>query len=189
MRLTRTLAALAFLTGLATVPAWAGPPLICHAISIGSQPSLPWTITDGWNGAVPSYDVSHLERDALALLVPGAPVEVRMETLRRAAIYAARQSGLADALAASLMGRVMNAQAVGTPNPPAWFDAGYFAETLRQAARIYPLLHGSDRDQWMIRTGVQYLDGIAWMRMAVRLGGGEKMDSAVAAVERTANHR
>lgn len=189
MRLTRTLVALAFLAGLAAVPAWAGPPLICHAISIGSQPSLPWTVTEGWNGAVPSYDVSHLEGDTLALLAPNTPVEVRMETLRRAAIYSARQSGLADALAAALMGRVMNAQAAGTPNPPAWFDAGYFTETLRQAARIYRLLHGSDRDQWMIRNDVQYLDGIAWMQMAVRLGGGEKMDSAVATVERATHHR
>jgi len=187
MRLTHTLVAFAFLALLTTVPAWAGPPLICHAISIGSQPSSPWTVTEGWNGAVPSYDVSQLERDTLALLVPGAPVEVRMETLRRAAIYSARQSGLADALAAALMGRVMNAQALGTPNPPAWFDAGYFAETLRQAARIYPMLHGSDRDQWMIRADVQNLDGIAWMRMAVRLGGGEKMDSAVAMVESATN--
>ncbi len=189
MRLTQTLAAFALLVCLATAPAWAGPPLICHAIPIGSQPSLPWTDAHGWNGTLPSYDIAHLERDTLALLAPSAQIEVRMETLRRATIYAARRSGLADALAAALMGRVMDAQANGTPDPSAWFDAGYFAETLGQAARIYPLLHGSDRDEWMIRSDVQQLDGLAWMRMAIRLGGGKGMDSAVAMVERATNRR
>lgn len=189
MRLTYTLVAFALLAGLVTAPAWAGPPLICHAIPIGSQSSLPWSDTEGWNGAVPSYDVSHLERDVLALLDRSTPIEVRMETLRRAAIYSARESGLADELTMALMGRVIDAQAVQTANPAAWFDAGYFAETLRQAARIYSLLHGSDRDQWMIRAYEQHLDGIAWMHMAVRLGGGQRMDSAIATVERATNGR
>lgn len=184
MRLTRTLTAFALFATSMAAPAWAGPPLICHAIPVGSRPSLPWIDTGSWNGADPAYDVSHLEQDTLALLVPGTPVDVQMETLRRAAIYSARQEGLADALSVALMGRVMDAQAGGTPNPPAWFDAGYFAETLRQAAQVYPMLHGSERAAWTIRADPQHVDGLSWMRMAVRLGGGGQMQSAVAVVER-----
>src|SRR5882724_9355298 len=33
---------------LIAAPALAGPPLICHAIDIGAEQSLPWTST-GWN--------------------------------------------------------------------------------------------------------------------------------------------
>ncbi len=189
MRLTRLIATFGFLSALAASPAWAGPPLICHTIPIGSQASLPWAATQSWNGVLASYDVAQLQRDTLALLAPSAPLDVRMETLRRAAIYSARGSALADSLTIALMARVVNAQAAGTESPAAWFDAGYFAETLRQAAGIYPLLHGSERDQWMIRSAVQQIDGLAWMRMAVRSGGGERMNSAVTMVERAAGGR
>ncbi|HET6275713.1 MAG TPA: hypothetical protein VFE16_07265 [Candidatus Cybelea sp.] len=170
MRLHRTLATALLFALLAAARAWAGPPLICHAIPIGSERSLPWIDVGSWNGADPSYDVARLERETLALLVPGAPVDLRRETLRRAAIYSARESGLGDSILVALMARVMNAQAGTNADPSAWFDAGYFAETLQQAARIYPLLHGSERDAWMIRSGARNVDGLAWMQTALRLG-------------------
>lgn len=51
------------------------------------------------------------------------------------------------------------------------------------------MLRGSERDAWTIRANTQHVDGLSWMRMAVRLGGGEQMQSAVAVVERaTKNH-
>lgn len=189
MHFTRTLAAFALFSAGVAAPAWAGPPLICHAIPIGSQHSLPWIDTGTWNGADLTYDVSQLEQDTLALLGPSAPVDVRMETLRRAAIYSARRDGLADALSVALMGRVMDAQAGGTLNPSAWFDAGYFAETLRQAAEVYPMLRGSEHNAWTIHSDTQHVDGLSWMRMAVRLGGGNKMQSAIAIVERETQNR
>ena len=188
MRHAQSLALFTLCAFLATTPALAGPPLICHAIPIGAQRSLPWIATEGWNGTDPAYDVSHLTRDALALLTPSMPVDVRMETLRRAAIYSARRSGVADELLVALMGRVVNAEARNAAHPPALFDAGYFAETLRQATQIYSLLQGGARDGWMLRD-VPYVDGMAWMRAAVRQGGDSAMRSAVATVERATNGR
>jgi hypothetical protein len=113
--------------------------------------------TGSWNGTDSSYDVSRLQQDTLTLLAPSTPIDLRMETLRRAAIYSARRIGLADSLSVALMSRVMDAQVSGNPDPSAWFDAGYFVETLRQAAQVYPMLHGSQRDAWMIRADTQPL--------------------------------
>lgn len=169
---TRLLAALLFSIAFVAAPAWAGPPLICHPNAIGSQHSLPWLANGGWNGADPAYDVSHLQADTLDLLTPSAPIDVRMETIRRAVIYASRQSGLDDQLAAALFGRVLDGDATGSANPAAWFDAGYFAETQREAARIFVNVHAGKQ-----------IDGMAWMRMAIRLGG-SGMQTAVAEVER-----
>src|SRR5690349_3238185 len=87
---------------LLALPALAGPPLICHPFDIGGAKSLPWSGGKDWSDADPSYDVAHLSEDTLALLKPGVPVLVRMETMRRAAIYAARQAGLAEDLLARL---------------------------------------------------------------------------------------
>jgi hypothetical protein len=155
--------------GFAAAPALAGPPLICHSIDIGRHRSLPWLTTDRWNGAEPSYDVGRLIEDTLEIVVPDAPIAVRMETLRRAAIYSARREGLADRLTVRLVARAMDDQAAGASDPSAWFDAGYFVETLRDAAKIYPYLQGVQRDAWMIRADPN-IDGLAWIRTAIRLG-------------------
>jgi hypothetical protein len=176
MQHTRTLAAALLFTLLIAAPAWAGPPLICHANDIGSARSLPWLATAGWNGADPAYDVSHLSDDTLALLTPGAPLQVRMETIRRAAIYASRRSGLSDELTIRLLGRALDAQTAERADPSAWFDAGYFVETVRDGARIYPALHAQD------------LDGLSWIRIAARMGGSD-MQPAIAMVERARSGR
>src|SRR5260370_13480609 len=84
-------AALLFLAGTAI----AGPPLICHAMDIGTAQSLPWT-SSGWNlSGQETYDVSRLVPDTLALLALGTPVLVRMETLRRATLYAQKRTAAA----------------------------------------------------------------------------------------------
>jgi hypothetical protein len=176
MQHTRTLAAALLFMLLIAAPAWAGPPLICHAHDIGSARSLPWLTTASWNGADSAYDVSHLTDDTLALLTPSAPVAVRMETMRRAAIYASRRSGLSDELTIRLLGRALDAQAEQRADPSAWFDAGYFVETVRDGARIYPALHAPN------------LDGLSWMRIAGRTGGSD-MQPAIAMVERARSGR
>src|SRR3954470_23579796 len=74
-------------------PAMAGPPFLCHPFDIDSAASLPWgdSSTHGsWLNARPDYDVHRLVDDTMTLLTPTAPVMVRMETLRRATIYATR---------------------------------------------------------------------------------------------------
>src|SRR5216683_1287133 len=113
-------AALLFLAGTAI----AGPPLICHAIDIGTAQSLQWT-SSGWNlSGQETYDVSHLVPDTLALLAPSTPVLVRMETLRRATLYAQKRTAIAMEL-------LMRLEARTRENPKdalAAFDFGYLAE-------------------------------------------------------------
>jgi hypothetical protein len=121
------------LVGLATAaPAVAGPSLLCHPFNIGSSPSLPWDGSNGWRDGRADYNVANLVSDTEALLVPSMPVVVRMETLRRAAIYASRDGQVATQLLVRLMDRLRSTAKTGRPDPIALFDAGYYAETLKQ---------------------------------------------------------
>src|SRR5688500_20051787 len=83
----RRFTAVALVGVLASFTSFAGTPLICHPYAIGAAKSLPGSDGD-WKGVNPNYDRTNLVRDTLALLTPETPVIVRMETLRRAAIYA-----------------------------------------------------------------------------------------------------
>lgn len=121
-----------------TLPAIAGPPLICHSFEINGAKSLPWTGSADWRGVDKDYDLSRLTADTLALLQPETPVLVRMEALRRATVYAVwgktegrfgtsvKGSRLADDLLAKLMARAKE-------SPAALFDAGYLMASLQQA--------------------------------------------------------
>jgi hypothetical protein len=99
--LKKLLLPLAFALVVTAAPAFAGPPLICHPIEIGAAPSLPWSSAPGWNGALGSYDLARLSDDTVSLLTPQTPVDVRRETLRRAALYAAGRAGLPELRRAS----------------------------------------------------------------------------------------
>jgi hypothetical protein len=128
---------------LLALTTYAGTPLICHPYLIGSAQSLPGSDGD-WKGVNPAYDRTHLVRDTLALLTPKTPIIVRMETLRRAAIYAtAGMRGWGDksgfntedrantsALLEELRARADHAR--GDDEALALFDVGFFTETLRQ---------------------------------------------------------
>ncbi len=129
---------------LVAAPLHAGTPLICHPYAIGAAASLPGSTGD-WKGVNPNYDRTNLQRDTLALLRPDTPIIVRMETLRRAAIYAtagmrgwstsqgfsaedrANASGLLEQLRARTTDKKDAHRAL------ALFDLGFFAETLRHA--------------------------------------------------------
>ena len=116
---------------LATV-VQAGPPLICHTIEIGQSKSLPW-ISHNWNlsgGSI--YDAKNLVRDTLDILVPDTRVLVRMETLRRATLYARKNPAAAKELLARLHARATSAESSGHPDALAWFDVGYLVETYKQ---------------------------------------------------------
>lgn len=116
---------------LATV-AQAGPPLICHTIEIGQAKSLPW-ISHSWNlSGGENYDTKNLVRDTLEILGPDTPVLVRMETLRRATLYARTDRFAAKELLARLHARATSAESSGHPDAFAWFDVGYLAETYKQ---------------------------------------------------------
>lgn len=127
---------------LGGMTALAGPPLICHPFEIGNAKSLPWGTGSEWRGIKSDYDSSRLVEDTLALLAPETPVIVRMETMRRAAIYAiwsqrdpAFHYTLKNANAArELLDRLLARTRTGKADALALFDAGYFAETWKNAA-------------------------------------------------------
>lgn len=118
-RLGRTL--VVSLLALAPAAAQAGPPLICHPMAIGESPSLAWGPGSGWKNPLPGYDRSRLPADTLALLRPQTPVLVRMETLRRAVVYASTDAAAASALFTALRERSRKAP----DDPLATFDLGY----------------------------------------------------------------
>jgi len=120
----------ALLVVLISRPAAAGPPLLCFPFDIGSARSLPMGHGD-WRAVDPKYDVSQLVTDTLALLAPSTPVILRMETLRRATIYAAANRDVAKDLMSALKARA-DAKA-----PLAAFDLGYLVESYLEAEAAF----------------------------------------------------
>jgi hypothetical protein len=160
------LSTVVFLFGFTTL-AHAGPPLICHPIEIGQAKSLPWVEIN--YGGSKNYDVKNLSRDTLAILDRQTPVLVRMETLRRATIYARRDAQAAKELITRLQERAANSDAAGRPDALAWFDLGYLAEAYKQ---------------WMGKgepNPAAGLDGYGWVRKAISLRGSDpEMEFAAA---------
>ena len=142
IRLRSLMTAAAFTAALvAARPALAGPPLLCFPFDIGTARSLPMG-TGSWHAMDPAYSVAHLVDDTLALLTPQTPVPVRMETLRRATIYASTDAGVADALLQALQARAAKPTADA---PLAVFDFGYLVETYREAKPVYRAIPAVDR--------------------------------------------
>jgi len=152
--------------------AQAGPPLICHPIEIGQAKSLPWI---DWNRkGTGGYDLKTLTRDTLAILDSTAPVLLRMETLRRATIYARQDPQVAKELLTRLQARAANSTDSGLSEALAWFDVGYLIETYQQ---------------WIGKAEpnpAAGLDGYAWVKKAVRLRGQDpEMEFAAALITLT----
>jgi hypothetical protein len=117
-------------------PAFAGPPLLCHPFDIGAARSLPWSVGSAWYEGKPGYDLQRLPEDTRALLTPATPVIVRMETIRRAAIYASHDPSVATRLFATLNEPSTVGAPAGAADPLALFDAGYLTETFREIGRL-----------------------------------------------------
>jgi hypothetical protein len=152
MRIRHTLFAAAFAAiAFTATPALAGPPFICHAFELSGNPSLPWgnVAAAGWNNPDPAYDVSRLPVDVPKLLTATTPVSARMETLRRATIYASRDKAVAASLLQALEARA----AANKADANALFDAGFLTEAYRQASRVYEwdMLAGRAKEQWTMR--------------------------------------
>lgn len=103
---------------------------LCHVFDLGGARSLPWGAD--WSTGDPSYDVANLAPDTRALLAPGTPVIVRMETIRRAFLYASRDRAIAQQLLGELLERARASERAGTADPLAFLDAAYAAVTLYQ---------------------------------------------------------
>jgi len=134
-RSARLLSASLAVLVLAPAAVQAGPPLICHPVDIGGAPSLPWGSGPGWNTPQSGYDHTRLVTDTLALLTPSAPIRVRMETLRRATVYAMDDPNRGRELLARLEERARDA-GFGKGGALALFDAGYLIEAYKQARII-----------------------------------------------------
>jgi len=157
-----------WLTCAAVSVAFAGPPLICHPHDIGSAKSLPWTNdgTNQWDNPDPAYPVRQLSADTLRLLQPDMTVTVRMETLRRAAIYGLRDHAVASELLAALGRRAKDGQ-----DALASFDYGCFLASLHQM-------------KWWYKedlTGGQ--DGAEYLKIAASLKNDSAIVSALALVQ------
>jgi len=147
----------------------AGPPLICHAIEIGQAKTLPQV---DWNRkGDEGYDLKNLTRDTLAILNASTPVLVRMETLRRATLYARQDPQEAKELLTRLQMRAADSDAAGHPEALAWFDFGYLVETY---------------GQWMGQNQpnpARGVDGYGWVKKAISLRGSDpEMEFAAALI-------
>lgn len=169
IRLFRFVAAFATSMMLFANVAQAGPPLICHAFEIGQAKSLPLA-SHSWNlSGSENYDTRNLASDTLEVLKPDTPVLVRMETLRRATLYARKDPLAAKVLLAKLHVRATSAESAGHPDALAWFDAGYLVETYKQwIGRDLPHMTDGMRLDPNPATG---MDGYAMVKKAIALHG------------------
>src|SRR3984893_4439724 len=153
-----------------TTYAQAGPTLICHPIEIGQAKSLPWVDLNYQKGSG-GYDLKNLTDDTLAILGSNAPVLVRMETLRRATLYARQDPHVAKELLTRLHARATNSDASGHSEALAWFDIGYLAEAYKQ---------------WIGKgepNPASRVDGYAWVKKAIGLRGQDpEMEFAAALI-------
>jgi hypothetical protein len=145
--------------------ALAGPPLLCHPFDIGSARSLPWDGTSAWWQGRTDYNLQNLVGDTEVILTPSAPVIVRMETLRRAALYASLDAKVAAALLSSVTARA-NAGAQGAASAAALFDAGYLTETYKQIAMLRGERQFADRAR-TIAGVIGSADGTAMINRAI----------------------
>ena len=185
-----TLKALATLRNLSLVlgglllfqtAAFAGPPLICHSFKIGDAASLPFQ-GPGWNAVDPAYNTSQLVGDTLALLTPNTPILVRMETIRRATVYARYDPKISAMLLNRIKARAdaMTSDRRDSAAALAWFDLGYLIETYRQAARAAQYGNAF----WTFRLpNTGDLDGYALVEKAVQNGGGLEMEFAAVLIK------
>ncbi len=160
--------------------AQAGLPLICHAYDFGGAKSLPWS-NEVMSGDS-TYDVSRLAEDTLALLTPSAPVIVRMETMRRAALYARKDPSVEKHLLLKLRARALDSEARGKPDALAWFDAGYFVETVRQRDTTFRRLPDGSSEPVYHPNVAMNLQGYAWIEKALALSGNDPSMEFAAAI-------
>lgn len=129
---------------------FAGPPLICHPFEIGDAKSIPWE-GKNWREVKRDYDLNRLVPDVMAILETDASILVRMETIRRAAVYSVwsqvdrevpikvKDNKIAQALFDKIIARSKAAESRGFKTKAdqlALFDAGYIVETFKY---IYPM--------------------------------------------------
>jgi hypothetical protein len=147
-------------------PALAGPPLLCHPFEIGAARSLPWNASGGWADGRRDYAIANLVGDTDALLTPSTPVLVRMETLRRAALYASHDSQVAKQLLGRLLARVDASEASGRPDALVLLDAAYVTEAFREISSLSENREFADRAA-AVRAALGNADGRALINRSI----------------------
>jgi hypothetical protein len=156
------------ITGLVlaiAAPVLAGPPLLCHPFDIGTAQSLPWNGTNGWFQGRANYPIKQLVTDTEAILQPGTPVVVRMETLRRAAIYASQDPAVASALLDRLSEKARTNSNASNALPA--LDAAYLIEALHQITMLGQSADFRDRIPGVTRV-LAARDATPFVEQAVR---------------------
>jgi hypothetical protein len=179
----------AIATALAfAAPALAGPPLLCHPYDIGNAKSLPWVGEKSWFEGQPDYKLENLVRDTEALLTPSTPVIVRMETLRRAALYASTDPTVANALLKRAINRAEASEMAGQPDALAFLDAAYLAGAFNEITMM------SQAKEFATRSAVAKqvkgsLDAYALISKAVAARPGDPAIQFAAALISSDEHR
>ena len=176
-------------TALAVSAALAGAPLTCWKVETGGAASLPWG--DGprsGEGTRSDFDTKRLPAETLALLGFDVPVLARMETIRRAGLYAADDPGAGEELLRKLTLRAQDASLAPRASALAFFDAGYFVESWKQAggrgaSDIFTRLL---QKAGLVKSGETSLGGASgydWVRRAIEQSRGDaEMEYAAALI-------
>lgn len=102
---------------------------------ISDARSLPWG-ADGIRGLT-TYDIRNVLRDTDALLTPSTPVIVRLETLRRAVIYASADPAIAKGLLTTFTERARVGTPSTRPGALALLDAAFVTDLFWQLGQHY----------------------------------------------------
>jgi hypothetical protein len=161
-------------------PAFAGPPLLCHPYDIAGARSLPWDGSTGWFQGRADYKLTNLVSDTEALLTPTTPVIARMETLRRATIYASADRTVAAALLDRLTARARAAELAGRADALAYLDVAYVTEAMREMTMLGREMAAQAANARAVTADA---NGLAWMRKSLAAGGGNPaLDFAAALI-------
>ena len=155
--------ALALAAMVIATPVFAGPPLLCHPFEIGHARSLPWDGGGGWSDAKSDYKIDRVIADTEALLTSSTPVLVRMETLRRASLYASTNAQVAKQLLSRLVARADASEAAGRPDALAFLDAAYVTEAYREIAMIPEFARRAEG----VRAAIGSADGYALISRSI----------------------
>lgn len=125
----------------------AGPPAACFQFDIGNMKSLPWRAASSEAGTAepfalfPTYSEKNLMDDTIQILDGSTDILLHIETLRRAAIYAAhfdgkpskgREGSVSARLAVFIMNRSLLQIARNGGHAAAWVDAGFALTAIQQ---------------------------------------------------------
>jgi hypothetical protein len=131
--------------------------------------SLPWVDLNDRRGTG-AYNLQNLAKDTLAILDSNPVVLVRMETMRRATLYARQDPQAAKELLTQLRIRATDAPS-DARGALAWFDFGYLAESYKQ---------------WIGKgesNPAANVDGYSWVKRAISQRGDDpEMEFAAALI-------